>query len=254
MGEKPDEVIRSTGGISSDRPLSAAPGADPVYEPVTASPGSGQGTEEIKAEIEETRAELSETIDAIQERLSPRNLMDQAKDTVKEATVGRVQQMVNTAGETASGFATQTREAAGTVAERVRENPIPATLIGLGLGWAIYRATSAAPTRTRSYYSVHEGDRDRYGTRDWEGDRWDDEALRARAGDYGRSWNDTLFRSVRDNPIPAALLGVGIGWLVKNARSTPGVYGRGYSEAYGGEWERSREWRSEGESTWAGAE
>ena len=47
-------------------------------------------TERLRAQIEETRTEMSETIDAIQDRLRPGRLMTDAKASVKEATVGRV--------------------------------------------------------------------------------------------------------------------------------------------------------------------
>ena len=41
-------------------------------------------TAEIRAEIEQKRADISETIDEITQRLSPGNLVSQATDTVKE--------------------------------------------------------------------------------------------------------------------------------------------------------------------------
>jgi hypothetical protein len=48
--------------------------------------------ERTRAEIERTRSDMSETVDAIQERLSPENLKEQAKDRVREATVSRAQE------------------------------------------------------------------------------------------------------------------------------------------------------------------
>ena len=41
---------------------------------------------EIRARIEHTRAEMSDTIDAIQARLSPRRLVTEAKQSVKDVT------------------------------------------------------------------------------------------------------------------------------------------------------------------------
>jgi hypothetical protein len=40
-------------------------------------------------------AEVSQTIDSIQARLSPRRLMTDAKQTVKDATVGRVKRLAH---------------------------------------------------------------------------------------------------------------------------------------------------------------
>src|SRR3978361_901237 len=47
---------------------------------------------QTRAHIAQTRAELSTSSDAIQEKLSPQNIAQQAKDTVKEATVGKAQE------------------------------------------------------------------------------------------------------------------------------------------------------------------
>src|SRR5205085_5658969 len=57
---------------------------------------------EIRENIEQTRAQMSETIDELQERLSPSNLKEQVKEqvieqyeqvkeTVREATIGKVE-------------------------------------------------------------------------------------------------------------------------------------------------------------------
>src|SRR6185503_7888756 len=48
-------------------------------------------TAEIRSRIERTRVELGHTIDAIQDRLSPRRVMHDAKETISDATIGRVQ-------------------------------------------------------------------------------------------------------------------------------------------------------------------
>ena len=88
-----------------------------------------------RAEIERTRADMSETVDAIQERLSPENLKEQAKDRVKEATVGRAQ------------------EAGSDIVGTIRQNPIPAALTGIGLGWLLLstRRQGAEQARLRRY-------------------------------------------------------------------------------------------------------
>ncbi len=134
MGERPDrpdEVRRD--------PLAEGPGdpggplADPVGGPEDARAvgpdpvlGGGVGggaeadeVEQTRAEIDRTRAGMSETVDAIQERLSPENLKEQAKDRVREATVGKAQ------------------EAGSGIVETIRANPLPAALAGIGLGWLL---------------------------------------------------------------------------------------------------------------------
>jgi ElaB/YqjD/DUF883 family membrane-anchored ribosome-binding protein len=115
-------------------------------------------TGDIRADIQQTREELSETIDAIQERLRPSNLVAQAGETVKEATVGKVKEMATSAGEMMSEAASQTRDAAGGAAEyvlesgwvqRIRENPVPAMIAGFGLAWLAF--AEAGPARRRGY-------------------------------------------------------------------------------------------------------
>ncbi|MGE5514793.1 MAG: DUF3618 domain-containing protein [Bacteroidota bacterium] len=94
-------------------------------------------TEDIEDEIARTRGEMSDTLTAIERRLSPQQIMDQAVDTMREFLSDRSR-----------------------VAEMVRDNPIPLALIGLGLGWlAVSATTSSSGTRraraaTGSYESM----------------------------------------------------------------------------------------------------
>ena len=74
---------------------------------------------------------MSETVDAIQERLSPQNLKEQAKDRVKEATVGRA------------------RDARSGIVDTVRANPLPAALTGLG--WLLMSARQQSQAQPRIY-------------------------------------------------------------------------------------------------------
>ena len=53
------------------------------------------GIAEMQSQIERTRVEMSQTIDAIQDRLSPRRIMLEAKHAISEATVGRAQRLVH---------------------------------------------------------------------------------------------------------------------------------------------------------------
>src|SRR5215212_10437175 len=112
-------------------------------EPATTS-GSAEdyndNTEQIRAEIEDTRAEMSQTINEIQERLSPEHLMGQVKETVREATIGKVERVMNTvvdatepAREAVGRAGTAIKDTGMSVADSMWRNPIPVALIGLGL-------------------------------------------------------------------------------------------------------------------------
>jgi ElaB/YqjD/DUF883 family membrane-anchored ribosome-binding protein len=92
-----------------------------------------------RARIEETRAEMGETIDAIKERLNPHHLAEQAKETVREATIGRAQEaashVVESARETMSNVTDSARDAGSSMMETIKQNPMPLGIIGLGLAW-----------------------------------------------------------------------------------------------------------------------
>lgn len=105
--------------------------------------GTG-GTHAIRDDIERTRARMGDTVEALGERLNPARLRQQLKDNLREATIGRVQTMANSAKE-------RIGESGRSVASVIRENPIPAAMIVGGLGWLLFArkradsALSAAP-------------------------------------------------------------------------------------------------------------
>ena len=90
---------------------------------------------ELKAEISQTQGQLHQTLSEIQERLSPAHIAEQAKNTVRDATVGKVTDMAEQAGQTASRMIEQTRRAAAGLPRPVRNNPWPLALIGVGVAW-----------------------------------------------------------------------------------------------------------------------
>ncbi len=143
MGERPDEIGRRDPLGADDRitePLPGETGFDPAtdaFEPGAVTPDPTLTTEaeidEVEAtrvEIERTRAGMSETVDAIQDRLSPENLKQQAKDRVKEATVGKAQ------------------DAGSGIMDTIRQNPLPAALTGIGLGWLFVNARKQSSYRS----------------------------------------------------------------------------------------------------------
>jgi len=180
MGQRPDEV--GSGLRLGDDDLSARTtyGTDATYDAdatrVTDSEDTPTPeTEEIRAQIEETRAGMSQTIDQITERLSPTNIKEQVKeqviegyeevkDTVRDATIGRVEDMVRYAGDTVEDVRTGTWET-------IRSNPIPAALTALGLGWLWMNRKSGHHNRgvggRARYYEVgYDRGRESYGGRE----------------------------------------------------------------------------------------
>jgi len=129
----------------------------------------------LTEDIEQTRAEMSETIDAIQDRLDPerltnqavgaatevtvqardaakdvakyaideaklavRELADQATTAVRRSTIERVEHMALNTRDSAQSASTDIRSL-------IQHNPIPAALAGIGLAWLWMKRSSAAP-------------------------------------------------------------------------------------------------------------
>jgi len=116
--------------------------------------------ERIKEDIERTRANMSGTIDEIQERLNPNHLVQQAKDSVREATANKVNQVkgaLNTAGQAAGQAAKRAVGQAQTTGTRAvttaRQNPVPAALVASGIAWLVSRSLASRRDRESHRWS-----------------------------------------------------------------------------------------------------
>jgi hypothetical protein len=112
-------------------------------------------TDQIESDIERTRAEVSSTIDAIQSKLTPGQMVDQAVQYMRGTGPG---------------------EFGMNLGESIKQNPIPVALIGLGVAWLMVG-----------------GQRSSSAGRNWSDDDYDDwrrESLRASAGPRPESWSD----------------------------------------------------------------
>jgi len=282
--------------------------------------------EEIRVEIAQTRTEMSGTIDAIQQRLAPDVLTEQAKDVARDATdqaktaaqevlqdavrevkeaakevtehavhevkdaardvttgakdaawdatVGRAEDAVSSAGETAKGMSSL-------VIDTIKQNPIPAALAGLSLFWlyknraangsvsagstsASYRAPGSYPgTGTSQAYPIRTGyasqaQRDAMTSTAGQPSTWNrasehaanqsDQSdgdllsqagqmasdvassagqmasgaastaghMASSAGETAMDTGSSIVDLIQQNPVPAALVGIGLGWLYMN--------------------------------------
>jgi ElaB/YqjD/DUF883 family membrane-anchored ribosome-binding protein len=201
----------------------------PVDQPVTDQASVDDDPAKIRAEIVETRAEMSETIDAIQEKLSPQRLMDDAKQNVRDATVGKVTTMVNTVTDRAAEVGEQVQDQARQAVTYVRDNPIPALLIGAGVTWLLMRSRSERSAYGgyggRSTYSGYPAG-SRYRVREdtttasGSGASWTEtasdtaERVQQRVSEYGRSAETTLERWLRENPLTVGTVALAAGAVV----------------------------------------
>ena len=124
-------------------------------------------TEHLKAQIEETRNQMGETIDALQEKLSFNNLSEQvsehvnnaietAKSSVYDATIGK-----------AVGFMKDMGDGIGDskFVRTARSNPLPLILIGVGAGLLAYNNYSSS-SRRRSFRGGSRRGYDQFADRD----------------------------------------------------------------------------------------
>src|SRR5215212_2461773 len=86
---------------------------------------SDDEVEAARAEVDQVRAEMTETVDALQEKLEPQNLQEQAKARVTEAARSRGQQIL----------------------EAVKRNPMPLAVAGGVLFLLLVRRLTTGGTR-----------------------------------------------------------------------------------------------------------
>lgn len=101
-----------------------------------------ESPETIKTDIERTRQNMSEKIDQIQARLSPDNIKAQAQETVRD--------IVRDSTESLTSYLSENSKDLGvTVAHAIKSNPIPAALIGVGIGWLLVESYGGSHSSTQ---------------------------------------------------------------------------------------------------------
>jgi len=187
--------------------------------------------EATKASIEASRANMSATIDAIKDQLSPKRLVEEAKEAATEKI-----------SETVSDIADSVKEKVADVAHSAGEiaHNVVASVSGAAssLGDKVSAFTDSAKDKISDMTTSGDGEPSKANA-----------ALVAAgvgvvaaagvAGDKAKYTGDLLMDTIKENPIPAALVGVGLGWLLvdaftKNQQRTaqPLTSGNNYS-AYG---------------------
>ena len=127
-------------------------------------------TDQIRAQIEETRSQMGETIDAIQEKLSFQNISEQVKEQVSE----HINSAIETAKDTVYGATIGNLGKAGKFMQNIgkeiskteagkfaRRNPFPLVLIGLGVGLLAYEGFGSKSRRTYRYSDYDNDPRNR---------------------------------------------------------------------------------------------
>jgi hypothetical protein len=154
---------------------------------------AGDDAARIEADIAQTRDEMTGTVEAIGDRLAPESIVANAKQTVRDATVGKVEEMTSTATEALTDAGTTVQATGSGVLETIKQNPIPAALAGLGIAWLwTHRVDTPAP---RGYGAMRSPTWDAgYGG----ASAWSPESDTAGIGDKVGDVADTVGRRVSD--------------------------------------------------------
>jgi ElaB/YqjD/DUF883 family membrane-anchored ribosome-binding protein len=163
MGKTTDKELRAEDPFDDRTPERLSDTAAPrVSEVVTDSVDEAA---QIRSDIEQTRAEMGDTIDALQEKLAPGHLAEQVKekvkaqasdayDSAKQAVVDKTERIVGNVSDKVSNVTqragTAVRDTSSSVVEFIRENPVAFALIGAGFGML---ALNARRTETSIYRS-----------------------------------------------------------------------------------------------------
>ena len=128
-----------------------AEGKDPMTRSDTRS------SRQIRSDIRRTRAQMDETFDAIEDRLTPGELAHEAWSLVRGGSGGTVNRLWTIA----------------------KQYPVPAAIVGVGLGWMAYESAGGGQvTGSRGRYAARYADADA-GERDrdaWSSERVVDDA------------------------------------------------------------------------------
>ena len=182
------------------------PGASVDSDDIAVTPE----TEHIRRDIEDTRTDMSETLDAIQQRLSPETLGEQAKDTASDITA----QAKEAALEVIDHALAEVKGQATEVLDQAREVLVEARVTAREV---VDDATTQVKAAVRG-------------------------ATIGKVETMVRSANETtnaarhgLVETIKANPFPAVLTGLGLGWLFINSRSAAArgaVNARAYETTY----------------------
>lgn len=113
----------------------------------------GQTADELRAEIAGTRADMSVTLDAMGDRVSPRRAAQRQASRAADRVAGWRDALMGSAGDASDRLGSQARDLTGTlqqgpdaVRQTARGNPLAAGLIAFGAGLLLASVLPASDT------------------------------------------------------------------------------------------------------------
>lgn len=171
--------------------------------------------DQIRADIEATRAALSEDVDNLEEKVSPSKIAQRQTDKVRSAVggvkdkvFGAVSDVSESVGDAAHGAAQGVRDAGGSVTDHAKSapqdvrrsaqgNPVAAGLVAFGLGMLAAALVPASRTEKQAVQTVKED----------EGVQHAVEEIKGAAQDLGASLQEPAteaFTSVKETAVAGA--------------------------------------------------
>jgi hypothetical protein len=156
--------------------------------------------ERIQRQIEETRSHMTSTLTELERKLSARQLTNDVFDAMREAVIG-------------------TGDGSKVMIEFIKKNPVPAALIGLGIGWMLFGATRPrAATHRAATPPETEHRRGANGGANGSGMASRVSAATghyaARVGDTASSYAGRARSMAEDNPLAIGAVGLVLGGLI----------------------------------------
>jgi len=194
------------------------------------------------AEVQQTREEMSETLDAIQAKLAPERLTDDAKDAAMETVDHVVDEVKATAQEWSELASVAAMEAVDHALEKVKEAfPDLSQQAQVAAREAVDHALVEAKATAQEWselasvaameavdHAIEEaktavrdlGHQTKAAVRDATIGRV--ERMANTTSETSKYVGSTTIQTIKQNPGPAALTALGVGWLVMNGRSSSG--------------------------------
>ena len=93
--------------------------------------------EEIEREVEETRGDIDRTVEALKEKMTPKNIASEAMSSVRNSRVG--QRAVH-------------------LGHQAQDNAVPLALVGAGLAWMFFNSRRESVYESRTYLADYDTD------------------------------------------------------------------------------------------------
>ena len=119
----------------------------------------GQESEQLKRDIEETRAGLGSDVDALSDKVSPKKVMGRRVDSTKASVSGLKDKVLGAASDklpggggsdSSGGIGHSAGDAASSVRASAEGNPLAAGVVAFGLGFLLSSLLPSSDAETRA--------------------------------------------------------------------------------------------------------